>query len=349
MTALVVDDDPEIAGYLQALLDRDGIDVELAADGESGGAALRSKDFDLLFLDLDLPGVKGDFLLRLLQKGKLRRPGAIALMSGAPELAAIHQSDWAEIATPMPKPFSSSDVRAFVHRALARRFTTGRGNPVLLVGAGIWAEALGRVLIEREGSVVVADTAPRALETFRRVAPAVVVIGPPFGPAGMIELCSAIRALAWSPRPSILAAVDFMEKSLATDLLTVGADRVLPVQRIWKLSDEAMRFSGLPRRNHRRVPLAAPVLVRHGLNRRAVSAFDLGEGGMGIERPGLLPDDSLHLSFLLPGQSEPIHADSEIAWRNHEETRIGLRFTLVASEDLTRIRDFVGGQEMSIG
>ncbi len=56
---LVIEDNPEIGQVLQLNLMDEGYVVELATDGESGLAKLAAKPYDLLLLDIMLPGIDG--------------------------------------------------------------------------------------------------------------------------------------------------------------------------------------------------------------------------------------------------------------------------------------------------
>jgi DNA-binding response OmpR family regulator len=73
--ALLVDDDARLAGLVKEYLGRHEIDVMVAPDGERGLTALRRGRFDVVLLDLMLPGVDGLELCRRIR--------------AAPELAAI--------------------------------------------------------------------------------------------------------------------------------------------------------------------------------------------------------------------------------------------------------------------
>lgn len=68
MKILVVDDEKEIAGIVQAYLEREGYQVILAGDGNSALALARSQSPDLMVLDLMLPEVSGWDVCRAIRK-----------------------------------------------------------------------------------------------------------------------------------------------------------------------------------------------------------------------------------------------------------------------------------------
>lgn len=61
---LVVDDEPHIRTVLRGYLEADGFAVSEAADGEAALEALRVGPFDLVLLDVMLPGIDGLEVLR---------------------------------------------------------------------------------------------------------------------------------------------------------------------------------------------------------------------------------------------------------------------------------------------
>ncbi|HRN61251.1 MAG TPA: response regulator, partial [Luteimonas sp.] len=75
---LVVEDDPVVAQVIAGLLAAQGHRVEHAAHGLAALAALRERDFALVFLDLDLPGLSGFEVARMVGTGE-----------GAPPMVAL--------------------------------------------------------------------------------------------------------------------------------------------------------------------------------------------------------------------------------------------------------------------
>jgi len=58
-SVLIVDDEAEIRESLQTLLEMEGFDVETSVTGEEGLAQMAERPFDLVLLDLTLPGRNG--------------------------------------------------------------------------------------------------------------------------------------------------------------------------------------------------------------------------------------------------------------------------------------------------
>ena len=64
---LIVEDDVEIARMLGETLTENGMIVEIAGNGARMNAALRNHKFDLIVLDIMLPGEKGLSICRRLR------------------------------------------------------------------------------------------------------------------------------------------------------------------------------------------------------------------------------------------------------------------------------------------
>jgi len=115
---LVVDDSSQVREVLRELLDRYGHTVVCCEDGESGLVELETRRFDLVIVDVGLPGISG---LELANRLKQRWPGTtIALMTGyldrlGPEDAKANGVDFV-----LGKPFSIDQIRSVIHHAWSR-------------------------------------------------------------------------------------------------------------------------------------------------------------------------------------------------------------------------------------
>lgn len=79
---LLVDDELSLAGLLKKYLEREGFSVEVAADGASALTAASARKFDFVVLDLNLPDIPGEEIMRLLL---VRLPDCrILISSGTP-------------------------------------------------------------------------------------------------------------------------------------------------------------------------------------------------------------------------------------------------------------------------
>jgi DNA-binding response OmpR family regulator len=118
MHILLVDDEQTIAALVRSRLEREGFAVRVAADGAAALAALAEGGFDLLLLDVGLPGLDGFAVLRKLRAAGHDLP-VIMLTARADEGDRVvglelGADDY------VVKPFSPRELAARV-RALLRR------------------------------------------------------------------------------------------------------------------------------------------------------------------------------------------------------------------------------------
>jgi DNA-binding NtrC family response regulator len=109
---LVVDDQLDVCEVIQSYLDQQGYDIDYATDGRSAKSKLEADTYDLVILDLLMPG-EGDLQLVKFAQGQ---DIPVLLMSGHPMMIA-------EVAQQFPyplrsKPFHLSELAGAVHSAL---------------------------------------------------------------------------------------------------------------------------------------------------------------------------------------------------------------------------------------
>jgi CheY-like chemotaxis protein len=82
---LIVDDDGAVRTTIQLLLERAGHSVVAASDGRKGLILFEAEEFDLLFLDIFMPGMDGIETMRLVHAQRPLVP--IIVISGNPILS----------------------------------------------------------------------------------------------------------------------------------------------------------------------------------------------------------------------------------------------------------------------
>jgi len=111
---LVVDDDADIREALGIILDELGIeDVRMANDGEQALAALEGTQWDLMLLDLLMPGLDGFGVLNALRENRvLVRPRRVVVVSAhvRPTAASAMRTLGADDL--LVKPFDLKDLAA---------------------------------------------------------------------------------------------------------------------------------------------------------------------------------------------------------------------------------------------
>jgi two-component system response regulator AtoC len=115
-TVLVVDDDPGIRDYIEALAERLGLEVRTAADGESALERLDEVQPDLVTLDAVLPGIDGLETLRRLKQRAPRTP--VVMLSGHGQTRTIVEAMRLGAADFLRKPFEVEELERALSRAL---------------------------------------------------------------------------------------------------------------------------------------------------------------------------------------------------------------------------------------
>lgn len=125
MRVLVVEDDPRIAGFLEQGLQESGYAVRVAHDGDDGYLDARYNPYDLIVLDLMLPGMDGMEVARRLRTEGVTTP-ILMLTARDTEQDKIHGLD-VGADDYLTKPFGFGEFLARV-RALLRRESINRAS-----------------------------------------------------------------------------------------------------------------------------------------------------------------------------------------------------------------------------
>jgi DNA-binding response OmpR family regulator len=148
MRILVVEDEPKVARALRTGLERAGYEAAVAATGEEGFFLATAETFDLILLDLMLPGRGGLEILDALRRRPLKTPVLVLTARDTVEDRVQGLDGGAD--DYLVKPFAFPELLARI-RALLRR---GRTDEMLrLAFAGIDMDLVTR-RVTREGKVL---------------------------------------------------------------------------------------------------------------------------------------------------------------------------------------------------
>jgi len=116
---LVVDDEESMRDSCQQALSQDGNRVEAAEDGLTGLAILEKESFDLVILDLKMPGMSG---MEVLKKIKEEDPEVVVVViTGYATIESAVEAMKEGAYDYIPKPFTPDSLRMIVERALEKR------------------------------------------------------------------------------------------------------------------------------------------------------------------------------------------------------------------------------------
>ncbi|MDR0635331.1 MAG: heavy metal response regulator transcription factor [Azoarcus sp.] len=142
MKILVVEDEPKLAEYLRKALTENSYVVDVAHDGIDGHHLAGTGNYDLVLLDIMLPGRDGLSLLRELRRSK---PVPVLMLTARDSVEDRVTGLQAGADDYLVKPFALSELLARV-QALLRRgiMATGERNPTLLGLADLELDLLRR-------------------------------------------------------------------------------------------------------------------------------------------------------------------------------------------------------------
>jgi two-component system response regulator AtoC len=116
---MVIDDDPGVRDYMEALVSRQGYRVYAAADGEQALARLEDVRPDLVTLDVVLPGMDG---LETLRRIKQRMPDVpVVMLSGHGQARNIVEAMRLGASDFLRKPFEVEELELAFQKALEKR------------------------------------------------------------------------------------------------------------------------------------------------------------------------------------------------------------------------------------
>ncbi len=120
---LVVDDEDPVRELLCDILEDEGAEVTLAANGAEALARFEPGKFDAVFTDLGMPGMNGWELLRLISERDQQVP--LAVITGWGELVSTHEEKAARVEWVLTKPFAMSQI-CEIAQEITRRSNAGR-------------------------------------------------------------------------------------------------------------------------------------------------------------------------------------------------------------------------------
>ena len=156
---LIVDDDPQMQFFLREALERQQYAVCVAPSAEAALETLKVDRFDLILMDIQLPGMSGLEAVEEIQKLDRRTPVIVMTAHGTRDSAldAVRRGAYDYFT----KPFSLDEMEIVVRRALERRrlqaeldrlseqIASGRRRGRLLGSSGVMEEVF--TLIDRVG------------------------------------------------------------------------------------------------------------------------------------------------------------------------------------------------------
>ncbi len=130
MRILVVEDEPKVASFIRRALEEESYAVDVCVDGQKGLDWAQSIDYDLIILDLMLPGIPGLELLKQLRMKGVKTP--VVILTARSEVDQRVKGLDAGADDYLTKPFAIEELLART-RSLFRR-AGGVPSGILQVG-----------------------------------------------------------------------------------------------------------------------------------------------------------------------------------------------------------------------
>lgn len=125
MRILIIEDETALAEALTEILKQNGYPADSIANGTDGLAYIRTGAYDLILLDIMLPGMDGLTILKTIRREKITTP--VILLTAKSDLSDIITGLDAGSDDYLPKPFSTGELLARI-RAVSRRGSVYAGN-----------------------------------------------------------------------------------------------------------------------------------------------------------------------------------------------------------------------------
>lgn len=123
---LVVDDEITVCKSIRSALVQENYDIDLALSGEEALQKEQVKKYDVMIVDLMMPGISG---LDLLRSIKTTNPAVrVIMVTGYPTMKNTLQAMQIGAFDFLPKPFLPADLRNLVAKALAAGDKEERGS-----------------------------------------------------------------------------------------------------------------------------------------------------------------------------------------------------------------------------
>ncbi|MCU0382204.1 MAG: response regulator transcription factor [Chitinophagaceae bacterium] len=165
MKVLLIEDEPSVAGLINKGLTENGYRITVALDGHMGADMAMEKDFDVIILDIMLPGISGMQVCRQLRDNNVTTPILFLTALGTTEniVAGLNAGgdDY------LVKPFKFAELEARLRSLGRRRHLPVSQNDIQHVG-DLTVDFDAKIVTQQGSPVSLTSTEFRLLEYFIR-------------------------------------------------------------------------------------------------------------------------------------------------------------------------------------
>ena len=171
MRLLLIEDDADVAAYIDKGLSEAGHTVDLAHDGKNGLGLATTEDYDVMIIDRMLPGVDGLSIVKSVRAADIHTP--ILILSALGEVDDRVEGLKAGADDYLTKPFAFSELDARIE-VLQRRSTAGLSMDTRLKVGELELDQLSRTASRAGRAIELQPREYRLLEYLMRHAGQVV-------------------------------------------------------------------------------------------------------------------------------------------------------------------------------
>lgn len=165
MKVLLIEDEPAVASVIQRSLSENGYNISIAPDGNLGYDLAMQNSFDVIILDIMLPGINGVQLCKNIRAAKINTPILFLTALGTTEniVAGLNAGgdDY------LVKPFKFAELEARLRSLNRRKQMSGEAEEVLHI-ANLSINLEARIIKRNEESINLTPTEFRLLRYFVR-------------------------------------------------------------------------------------------------------------------------------------------------------------------------------------
>jgi CheY-like chemotaxis protein len=129
---LIVDDEPDVRMILEAILTPAGYSVTEARDGQEALDILADRKFDLMFLDLAMPRVSGEEVMKQLRSQERLKDMPVIMLTAKAQKKDVEKGYEEGASFYIVKPFSNTTIRELTRYLLDEDLTEEQKERILL-------------------------------------------------------------------------------------------------------------------------------------------------------------------------------------------------------------------------
>ena len=137
---LIIDDDKDICATLKKVLTLDGYKVKTLSKPETALRELQKNTYHLIILDLKMPEIKGEDLLREIRK--LDEDISVIILTAFPSVDSAVLALQSQVCDYIKKPFKNSELRDKIRSAMKSKNLILEPDEELNIKIGIKVRAL---------------------------------------------------------------------------------------------------------------------------------------------------------------------------------------------------------------